>query len=300
MSKTFDDCFDLLMKIQASKAPNTIAQTAANVKHLRPWFKKNCPNLEEFESSFEENWSAYKAFQKDEAKRLGKKPRMLRHDQRTLVMALKRAYIKTWVKKAFSKKDFELKESSKSIGKHIAEENTAKLSAYLFAHSIKTYLQFQMALTMGLRISEILQLRKEEVDLEKQEINLDPSRLKTRQARKVEIPITDIVFPLLKERFDSAEGEYIFPSDARGKINPDKPQSDNTYHWKRAREVTGVKCRFHDLRHTCLSNALANGMQPLTASKYFGCTQEVLDKVYDHIRMKDRQTHRDILNGKKS
>jgi integrase len=296
--KTFDDAFDLLELIQLSKAPNTIAQTKANIKHLRPWFKKNCPLISVFETSHEETWSAYKYDQKKIAEAAGKK-RMLGHDRRTLLMALKRAEKKGWVKKVFSKADLELKEFSKPIGKHISEEDTNKLGAYLLKHCVKTYLQFQMALTMGLRMSEILQLKKEEVSLEKQELNLDPSRLKTRQPRKIEIPITDIVLPLLKERFDSAEGEYLFPSETHGVIDLKKPQSDNSYHWTKARLATGVKCRFHDLRHSCLSNALANGMQPLTASKYFGCTQEVLNRVYDHIRLKDKILHRDILNGKK-
>lgn len=295
--KTFDDAFTLLEVIQSSKAANTLAQSMSCIAHLRPWFAVHCPSLEVFETSYEETWSAYKAFQNEQCVSLGKKPRMLGHERRTLVMTLKRAQKKGWINKAFSKVDFQLMEFSEPVGKHVDEASIQKLSDYLKTHSEKTYLQFLMALTMGMRISEVLHIRKEEIDLTQREINLDPKRLKTRRARRVPIPITSIVFPLLEARHKVAGGVFIFPAEKRGKLILGQPQQDNSYWWTKARSETGVDCRFHDLRHTCLSNALANGMPPLTASKIFGCTQAVLERVYDHIRLKDRQLHRDILDG---
>lgn len=289
----------MLLAIQSSKAKNTSAQAQSIVAHLSPWFQRNCPLLSKFEKSYEEVWAEYIAHSKELAEFSGTQPRMLGHDRRYLVMALRRAAIKGWITKSFSKKDFSLLEFSEPIGKHIDDESMQKLLTYLEAHSGKTYLQVLMAFTMGMRISEILHLRKEEVDLDKQELNLDPRRLKTRRYRKVPIPITTAVFPLLSLRYKKAQGECIFPALVRGIAFPDKPQSDNSYWWTRARVETAVQCRFHDLRHTCLSNALANGMPPLTASKIFGCTQAVLERVYDHIRVKDRELHRSILDGVK-
>ena len=198
MNETFDMAFELLLKIQASKAANTLAQTKANVSHLRPWFAKNCPLLSVFETSAEETWSMYKSHQKKIAEAAGKKPRMLGHDRRTLVMALKRAQKKDWIKKSFSKVDFQLFEFSEPVGKHMDDESIQKLLNYLREHSEKTYLQVLMAFTMGMRISEILHIKKEEIDLVEREINLDKKRLKTRRARKVPIPITEAVYGLLK------------------------------------------------------------------------------------------------------
>lgn len=298
MTETFAQVFELLLKIQRSKSKNTFAQAEAIVsKHLAPWFEKNCALLSVFETSYEETWSDYIAHSKREAQISGHKPRMLGHDRRFLVQALKRAKIKNWIKKVFTKRDFPLLEFSEPIGKHIVDEDIQNLLNYLYEHSEKTYLQVLMAFTMGMRISEILHLQKIEINLPEKEINLDPKRLKTRRARKVPIPITNAVFDFLEERHETATGEFIFPSVKRGKENPGQPQQDNSYWWRKAREAANVKCRFHDLRHTCLSNALANGMPPLTASKIFGCTQQVLERVYDHIRIKDRELHRSILDG---
>lgn len=128
----------------------------------------------------------------------------------------------------------------------------------------KIYLQVKMTVTMGMRISEILHLHKDEVDLVDREINLDPHRLKIRKQRQVPIPIAVDIFPLLKEAYEKAPGPYIFSAIYTNKpgrpIDPNKPQDDNRYYWDKVREETGIDLRFHDLRHTCITNAFADGM----------------------------------------
>ena len=297
-SHTFAEAFDLLLQIQSAKAKNTNDQAISIVAHLAPWFITRCPLLDDFETSYEELWSAYIADSHAANEFLGKKTRRLGHDRRYLTMALKRAHNKGWIKRAFSKKDFPLMEFSEPIGKFIEPEPLAKMLDYLNENSLKTYLQVLIASTMGMRISEILQLKKNEVDLDRREINLDPKRLKTRRARKIPILITDDVMELLEPLFYLTTGEYIFPAESLGKIDNSKPQTDNSYWWKKAREHAKIKCRFHDLRHSAITNALQKGMPLSTACKMFGCTSQVIQTIYDHLRPEDLEKFRAILGGK--
>lgn len=311
---TFDQTFDLLMKIQRAggKAKATGDQAGSSIKHLRPWFTSEHPYLDEFEKNFEEIWAEYCTAQAEKAEKVNrdrefdgkppKPPRKLGHDRRYLVMALKRAHVKGWVTRLFTKKDFPLLEASETIGKYVEDADVKNLLKELEA-SPKTHLQALMAVTMGMRISEILHIRVEEVDLKSRQINLDPRRTKTRKPRKVPIPISNAVYDRLKERVKYAPGPYVFPAvdmtnPISPKVIPHKPQDDNRYHWDRARELSGVDCRFHDLRHTAITNALDAGMPPLSACKIFGATMQVIERIYDHLKKDRSEQFRGMFDGR--
>lgn len=278
----FTDAFDLLERVQASKAKNTISQTKSVLAHLRPFFGPR--RLDEFEKDYEEIWSEYIAYVAGKFK--------LEHDRRYLVMALKRAQRKGWVAKQFIKSDLPLKESHTPVGRALEDDEVKRIMEES-AQYPRFYLQMMMALTMGMRRSEILQLRRDEIDVVNKVINLDANRLKTRQPRKVPIPISDQVWPLLQARVH--QEVYIFPSEQHGIINPNKPQRDMTFHWTKVRYQAGVKCRFHDLRHTCVSMHLAAGMTISDAVKIFGATAQVLERIYHHVRKEASDAFRSRL-----
>lgn len=288
--RTFSEAFDLLLKIQSSQSKNTFAQARCVVAHLRPWFEENAPSLDEFETSYEETWAMYRSASAGQITRKGK-PRRLTHDRRYLVQALKRANTKGWIKKSFTKKDFTLKEAHEPIGKHLDDESVVKLIRALEIHP-RTQLQVKMAVYMGMRLSEILKLRVAEVDLINKQISLDPNRLKTRQPRKVPIPIANKVYPELAKWVESAKGSCVFPMDR----NPDEAQSDNRHWWTLARKASGIQCRFHDLRHTAVTNAVAEGIPTEWISKVFGATPQVLSRVYAHLREDDKEQFRSFLD----
>jgi integrase len=298
MNETFADAFSLLIRVQASKAKNTRKQTESIIQnHLAPWFNAHAPSLSKFETEFEEVWSEYVAHCNSEHD--GK--RKIGHDRRFLVMALRRSQRKGWITRSFAKVDFPLLEFSEPIGKYIPGEKVQEILDFLFKNSPRTHLQVLMAHQMGMRISEILKLKKEEVNIELREVNLDPRRLKTRRARAEAILITDSVLPLLKARCEMHQGDYVFPFSLGGTApteDPQKPQTDNSYWWKKAKAHVKIECRFHDLRHSCLSNAIANGMEMSAVSKYFGATQAIINRIYHHIRPEDKERHRAIMGGK--
>lgn len=295
---TFKDAFQALRDVQASKSPNTIAQCNSILKHLETWFTEHANDLSQFEAEFEQVWSRYKA---DQAK---VSTRKLSHDRRYLVQALKRAERRQWIRKTFKKSDFDLFEASTPVGKHVDDDGVKKLLGAI-KNNPKALLQVLMAVTMGMRKSEILKLSKPEIDFDKRVIRLNPNRLKTRQARKVDIPITDEVFPLLKHFYDEAQGLYIFPKiDTRtnGPKHPvvmwDEPQTSNTHVWTLARKLAGVNCRFHDLRHTCASNLVSSGYPTLYITQLLGMSEAMLKNIYAHLQEDDAEKFRKASSGR--
>jgi len=317
---TFGEAFDILEKIQSTKADETLAQLKSQLKHLRPWFKENCPYLsgpcipdylDGFETQFEEVWADYKLAQaaKDkvraaEASRQGKKrhkPRKLGHDRRYLVMALKRAHKRGWVSREFTKSDFELNEVHEPVGKYIEDD---EIKAILKACKPRPaiFLQVSLAVLVGMRISEILHLSKEEISIKKREIDLDPHRVKTRKRRQVPIPVPDEIFPLLKATYDAAQGPYLFPkwyTNFEGQpIDWNQPQDDNRYYWDKVRAETGIELRFHDLRHTAITNLLKGGMPDFAVRKFCGVSEDTMRRIYAHIESEVRDRFRVAMKGK--
>lgn len=292
----FTEAFDLVLKIQSTKHKNTYDQAKLIIDgHLRPWFEVHCPYIDKMENSFEEVWAEYQIDQKT------KKIRKLGHDRRYLVMTLRRAFNKGWTKKLFEKNNFEITEVYDPIGKYIDDEDMGKLLRASDAYP-RLKLQVMMAVYMGMRISEILHLSKSEIDLTRREINLDPNRLKIRRPREVPVPIADDVYPLLKNAYDEAPGLYIFPAwftNIQGRpVDPNQPQDDNRYYWDKVREQTGIELRFHDLRHTAITNMIKAGMPAIAVRKIVGATEKTISRVYAHIEDDLRENFRGLFRAK--
>lgn len=262
-------------------------QCESILRRLRPFFGHI--TFELFLTNYEELWSAYIASCREKHR--------VTHCQRYLLAALRRAHRKNWITKLFTKKDLPIKETHSPIGRALKDDERDRLLAACKKYP-KLYLQVQLSLEMGLRLSEVLHLRKDEIDLVNREINLDPSRLKTRQPRAVGIPISDTVFPLLQEAYDRANGIFIFPATICGKIHLDRPQNDNSYFWKKALKEAGVKCRYHDTRHSAISLHIGGGMSLSDAAKIFGASRQVLEKIYFHVQDKEKSAFRSRLNKK--
>lgn len=294
---TFDDAFDLVMKIQSTKASGTFRQTENQIEgHLRPWFKDNFRYLDQFERRYEESWAEYKIAQSK--KTPGRK---LEHDRRYLLMSLKRSFKRGWIQKDFVKQDFELNEVTEPIGQYLTDDQVRALLAGC-SDMPKLELQILMAVTMGMRISEILHLQKNEINLKDREIDLDAKRLKTRLRRGIPIPISDSVYAKLSAAYADAPGEFVFPArhtnEVGQPVDPHAPQDNNRKQWYRARGRAGVSARFHDLRHTAITNMLKGGMPETAVRKICGVAEDVIRRVYAHIEQDLKTQFRGFFAGK--
>jgi len=135
------------------------------------------------------------------------------------------------------------------------------------------------AFSTGMRKGEIIKLNWENVDLKDRYIHI--TETKNNESRS--IPISDILFDALIEIRNNTNSEYVFTT-------PDGKAYQSNTAWKRAWNTalkkSGVgKCRFHDLRHTFVSNLIVGEKEDFaTVMELSGHKDIRMLKRYSHTR----------------
>ncbi len=166
---------------------------------------------------------------------------------------------------------------------------------------------FCSELTTGLRRGEICALRWEDFDEESCKLSVrrsvrklhgvyEFSEPKTNAGRR-SIRLPQSTAELLTARKRSAVGEWIFPNP----IRPEEPMNpDSAYtRMKVILEKAGLpSIRFHDLRHTFATHALASGVDAKTLSGILGHTNAsfTLD-TYTHVTTDMQKNASNIVGG---
>lgn len=140
--------------------------------------------------------------------------------------------------------------------------------------------QMEIALKMGLRLREMLRLRWDQFNWKRELVTFLPTDTKTRRGRQVPIPPS--LIPKFRAR-RAAGGLYVFPSE---KV-PNRPSNSNRTAWRRIKRKARVKCRWHDLRHTCATEMLRRGVTREVAARYLGMSSRILDRIYLHLNTED-------------
>lgn len=164
-----------------------------------------------------------------------------------------------------------------SAGKYVSKKDLYKLLSSVRDSDMT--LQIWMAYSMGMRNGEICHMRWEFINLEHRIIRLPPWFLKTRRMEDRVIPIPDVVYKLLKTR---SVGLYLFPSS----VNEGQSIRNNKSAWRRLKAQTGVKYRFHDLRHTCITNLVMANVHVLTIRQMCGVSPQVMRR-YTHVPVEE-------------
>ena len=71
-------------------------------------------------------------------------------------------------------------------------------------------------------------------------------------------------------------------------VDPTKPMGSWKTAWNTARKSAGVKCRFHDLRHTCITRLIENGVPITMVGKLVGWSANSM------IAMATRYSHHGV------
>lgn len=136
-----------------------------------------------------------------------------------------------------------------------------------------------LALSTGMRYSEIMKLNWKDVDFEKNRIILH----ETKNGERRVVPLVGKASILLKKHehlrlFDTV---LIFPAQ-KGQ-NPQKPAVLRSA-WNKALEVAQIKdFRFHDLRHSCASYLAMNGASLAEIAEVLGHKTLQMVKRYAHL-----------------
>ncbi|NQT06656.1 MAG: tyrosine-type recombinase/integrase [Candidatus Omnitrophica bacterium] len=118
----------------------------------------------------------------------------------------------------------------------------------------------QIALNTGLRVSEILHLKHENLDFKKRLIHLDGQY--TKNGDPVELPMNDTVLEVCNNIPYKLDSDYLFSHDHtnKGKKPGDRFNSVRTA-FDKAVKRAGLECVvFHTLRHTYGSTLANNGV----------------------------------------
>jgi integrase len=142
------------------------------------------------------------------------------------------------------------------------------------AHSDRFRALIYLAVDSGMRWSELVGLRRARVDIRRMKVRVTEQlvQLRSREfvrrepktaagVRSITIaPFTAQVLNEHLERFaNPGPDSLVFPNSAG---NPLAAASFLTHHFLPAQRDAGVRCRFHDLRHTSVALAIASGAHP--------------------------------------
>ncbi len=138
------------------------------------------------------------------------------------------------------------------------------------------------AVLTGMRISEIVNLRWQDVDLQKRIIQIQSNpTFKTKQGRKRVLPVNNTAFSLLEAKHGKDTSEYVFT------LNGKKILEDWLSHsFKQAvrdAKLQDGRLHFHSLRHTFASWLVQDGVSLYEVQKLLGHSSSAVTQVYSHL-----------------
>ena len=167
-----------------------------------------------------------------------------------------------------------LKKSKDDVGIRLSKEEQARLKEVMTADYAFLKDPFLFSLSTGLRLNNIVNLQKKHLTMEGRRLHFKASEMKANKSHTLDL--TDADQDIIKRNI-SSNSNYIFKGyKGRSKLGDFKKS------WSRLRELSGVKCRWHDLRHTCASELAEKGI----------ILKELMDiMAWSDIRTAMRYTH---------
>lgn len=158
----------------------------------------------------------------------------------------------------------------KEVGKIFLAIHKIEKHKYNNSQRYDMILFFRLLLTTGLRISELLALKWENVNMEKHMITVEGSKdidSQTINEPKTESGVRDVPLLSVKTRnmlyaakpqenkdtsWDTLKDTYVFLNRNGGAMSYQRAFLT----WRRVREITGITKKIHCFRHTCVSYLL--------------------------------------------
>ena len=164
------------------------------------------------------------------------------------------------------------------------------------ARSPAIYPALMLALNAGMRDAEIRGLQWDRMDLSKAVLTVRDSKTEAGEGRT--IPLNSALHEAMVEyakwytkRFGTIRPEwYLFAFGRPRPQDPTRPMVTLKTSWNNARKKAGVKGRWHDNRHTLVTDLAESGAGDETIRDIAGHVSKQMLKHYSHIRMVAKRT----------
>lgn len=184
----------------------------------------------------------------------------------------------------------------KQVGKAYApEEKEALLNAAKSARSPAIYPALMLALNAGMRDAEIRGLQWDRLDLSKAFLTVGDSKTEAGEGRT--IPLNSALLVAMADyakwytrRFGTIQPEwYVFAFGKPWPKDPTRPMVTLKTSWSNVRTKAGVTGRWHDNRHTLITDLAESGAGDETIRDIAGHVSKQMLKHYSHIRMEAKR-----------
>jgi len=180
----------------------------------------------------------------------------------------------------------------RQVGKaYSPEEKEALLAAAKAARSPAIYPALMLALNAGMRDAEIRGLQWERMDLSSAILTVGDSKTEAGEGRT--IPLNSALLETMvkyagwyEQRFGAIQPRwYVFAFGRPWPNDPSRPIVTLKTSWNNARKKAGVSGRWHDNRHTLITDLAESGAADETIRDIAGHVSKQMLKHYSHIRM---------------
>jgi integrase len=193
------------------------------------------------------------------------------------------------------------------IGRAISRDEEARLlSACRMSRSRSLYPAVLLSIHSGLRNQELRLLRWRQIDLLERTVTVGKSKTAGGEGRTV--PLSDTAWRCIQDwrsQWPDAKTEhYLFPSEKYGfagesgylhgaivpyNVRPDVPIGSWKIAWTNAKQISGVSCRWHDLRHTFVSRVAEGQVSDATIMALAGHLSVKMKEKYSHTRQEAKR-----------
>lgn len=194
--------------------------------------------------------------------------------------------------------------TTKRVGKAYSEGEKAELlkAAREGRQSKGIYFSMMLALHAGLRDKEIRTLQWNRLNLTKRMITVGESKTAAGSGRT--IPLNGDLFAAAVEyarwytgRFGNSTPDwYVFPFGKPRPADPTRPQTTLKTAWRNTRKSAKVEGRFHDNRHTFVTDLAESGASDQVIQDLAGHVSRDMVKHYSHIRTEAKRRAVDALS----
>jgi len=184
-----------------------------------------------------------------------------------------------------------------TVGRAFApDEKTRMLEEARKARSPHIFPALSLALNAGMRDAEIKTLTWGQIDFTKKYLAVGRSKTDAGEGRTIPLNSTLLeVFSEYGEWYREKFGEprpewYVFPFGKPSPSDPTRPVTTLKTAWNNVRTNANVKGRWHDNRHTLITDLAESGAGDQTIMDIAGHVSKQMLKHYSHIRMEAKRT----------